>query len=273
MTQPVLGRAEEKRTVPASTLLRSSATHVSFALIFALLSPLYYANLWHFKRITKRRPFASSKLVSLIDRFPLFYELAMIAINFPVRQGVYLPLPRLSGKVLQVGCGTGLLNKYLKDRQNIDFANMDPNRRSLQLGMRLGRYTSCINAYIDKRTNLEDASFDIVLFARSFHHVRNHKRALAECARLLKSGGRVIIADPVALKARDQGIGTQGYMVNSSIDGVIWRFTPETFGEHIRACLPENLTFTSLAISRPFHVSNYNFIEPQADAVAVLTRS
>jgi SAM-dependent methyltransferase len=237
-----------------------------------MLSPVYYLNRWDFNRKRKRNPFYTSLLVRLQNRYPLFYELAMLAVNFPARHRVYQVLPNFSGDVLQVGCGTGLLNKHIGQRPGVRFTNMDANVNALRAGIGLGRYSTYVHASIDKRTPLPDRSFDVVLFARSFHHVRNHRRAFAECVRLLRDGGTVIIADPVMLNEHGRDSRSTGYMANSSIDGVIWRFTQASFTRHVRECMPPELVIRSVNCVRQLHVSNYNLFVPQTDMVAVLVK-
>ncbi|MDY8023280.1 class I SAM-dependent methyltransferase [Paenibacillus polymyxa] len=244
----------------------------AFVVFFTLLSPVYYLNKWDFKRNTRRNPFYTSKLVQLQSRYPIFYELAMYVQNFPVPHLVYKALPKLAGDVLQVGCGTGLLNKYMCKNKDIRWINMDPNLNSLRLGSRLGRFSTYVHASIDKRTSLYQNSCDTILFARSFHHIRNHKKAFVECVRLLREEGRIIIADPVVLEEKEKHSTQKGYMANSSIDGVIWRFSQESFVRHLQMCLPPELEIESITDIRQPHVTNYNLFVPQTDIIAVLKK-
>lgn len=64
-----------------------------FIILFLLLSPIYYLNKWDFKRRKKRKPFYTSKLVRLQERYPILYELAMYVQNFPIPHNVYKVLP------------------------------------------------------------------------------------------------------------------------------------------------------------------------------------
>ena len=244
----------------------------AFIFFFALLSPIYYLNRWDFKRGTRRNPFYTSRLVLLLERFPILYELAMFVQNFPIPHKVYGILPEFSGDVLQVGCGTGLLNRHMRGRRDVRFTNLDPNGHALRLGLLLRRYSSNIQGFIDKELPLPDESFDVILFARSFHHVRHHRKAFQQCARLLRKGGRLIIADPVVLKPLAGGSSTKGYMANSSIDGVIWRFTQDSFERHLKSCLPSSLTISSIICGRQLHVTNYNLFVPQTDLIAVIEK-
>ncbi|MGG1618891.1 class I SAM-dependent methyltransferase [Paenibacillus sp. NRS-1781] len=244
----------------------------AFVVFFTLLSPVYYLNRWHFKRNSRRNPFYTSKLVQLQSRYPIFYELAMYVQNFPVPHLVYKALPKLQGDVLQVGCGTGLLNKYLHKNKDIRWINMDPNLNSLRLGKRLGRFSTFVHASIDRRTSLSPNSCDTILFARSFHHIRNHKKAFVECVRLLREDGTIIITDPVVLEEKEKHSDKKGYMGNSSIDGVIWRFSKESFVRHLKMCLPPELEIESITYIRQLHVTNYNLFVPQTDIIAVLKK-
>jgi len=149
---------------------------------------------------------------------------------------------------------------------------MDANANALRVGASLGRYSDFVHAYIDRRTPLPDRSFDVVLFARSFHHVRNHRRPFDECERLLRDGGILIIADPVLLHENGRYTRLTGYMANSSIDGVIWRFTRETFLKHLEECVSPAFSIRSVNCVRQLHVTNYNLFVPQTDMVAVLVK-
>ena len=251
---------------------RIALVHVSFLLLFALLSPVYYLNRWHFNRKRKRNPFYTSMLVRLENRYPLLYELAMLAQNFPAWHHVYDVLPTFSGDVLQVGCGTGLLNKHMRRRADVRLTNLDANINALRVGTSLRRYSDCIHACIDKRTPLPDRSFDVILFARCFHHIRNHRKAFEECARLLREGGTVMIVDPVMLHDNARYKKSYAYMTNSSIDGVIWRFTHGTFLKHLKVCASPTFAIRSVHCVRQLHVTNYNLVAPHTDMVAVLVK-
>jgi ubiquinone/menaquinone biosynthesis C-methylase UbiE len=196
---------------------------------------------------------------------------AMLAQNFPIPHHVYKVLPNFSGDVLQVGCGTGLLNKHLRRRTDINFTNLDPNGYALNVGVKMKRFATCVQGFIDKATPFSAESFDVVLFARSFHHVRHHRKAFQECSRILRRGGVIIIADPVVLKSQARDF-SDGYMANSSIDGVIWRFTQDSFVQHISNVLPPSLKLASVTCVRQLHVTNYNLFVPQTDIVAVIEK-
>jgi SAM-dependent methyltransferase len=148
---------------------------------------------------------------------------------------------------------------------------MDPNLPSLQLGVKLKRFSTYVHAYIDKPTALPDHCCDTIVFARSFHHIRHHKKAFQECARLLRDGGRIIISDPVVYEEKADFNG-KGYMTNSSIDGVIWRFSKRTMIRHLEANLPDTLKITEYYDIRQPNITNYNLFVPQTDLIIILEK-
>lgn len=252
--------------------LRIFIVQAAFIVFFILLSPIYYTNRYDLLRQKKKNPFYTSKLVRFMYKHPTVYEIALYVNNFPKPSCVYDVLPELSGEVLQVGCGTGLLNKYYRNNKAIRFTNLDVSLPSLELGKRMGRLGSYVHADICKAP-LPDQSFDVILFARCFHHIRRTRKALEESCRLLKPGGTVIIADPVLIQKTSAAEKmTGGYMINSSVDGVIWKYTNEGLKEHVLKNMAKGLVLESMTEQRLIHMTNYNLKYPHTDAVVILRK-
>ncbi|WP_168122389.1 class I SAM-dependent methyltransferase [Paenibacillus sp. HB172176] len=252
--------------------LRIFIVRAAFIVFFVLLSPIYYLNRYDLLRQKKKNPFYTSKLVRFMYKHPIVYEIALYVNNFPKPSRVYEVLPELSGEVLQVGCGTGLLNKYYRNNSGVRFTNLDVSLPSLELGKRMGRFDSYVHGDICKAP-LRDESFDAVLFARCFHHIRRTRKALEESCRLLKPGGIVIVADPVLMhKTSAAEKMTGGYMINSSVDGVIWKYTLEGLKEHLLRNMPADLALESTTEKRLIHMTNYNLKYPHTDAVMILRK-
>lgn len=252
--------------------LRIFIVQAAFIVFFVLLSPIYYINRYDLLRQKKKNPFYTSKLVRFMYRHPIVYEIALYVNNFPKPSCVYDVVPELSGEVLQVGCGTGLLNQYFRNNDAVRFTNLDVSLPSLELGKRMGRFDSYVYADICKAP-LPDASFDVVLFARCFHHIRRTRKALEESCRLLKPGGSVIIVDPVLIQKTSAAEKmTGGYMINSSVDGVIWKYTKEGLKEHLLHNMPKGLVMEAMTEKRLIHMTNYNLKYPHTDAVVILRK-
>jgi ubiquinone/menaquinone biosynthesis C-methylase UbiE len=97
--------------------------------------------------------------------------------------------------VLDVGCGTGALLRRLAARlPDAELAGVDPAPRMLAEarkrlnGVRLEQAAA-------ERLPFADASFDLVVSAMSFDHWADQALGLAECARVLRPGGHLVLAD------------------------------------------------------------------------------
>lgn len=135
-----------------------------------------------------------SSKVLLIDRiltvpiylFPFLKE-QIVATGF-----MYLRGERL-GKVLEIGCGDGsLLNNLRNLGWEVEGVDFDPGavRTAIehhQLNVRLGSVEE--QGYLD-------SSFDAIVMSHVIEHIPDPVRLLAECARLLKPGGTVVISTP-----------------------------------------------------------------------------
>jgi ubiquinone/menaquinone biosynthesis C-methylase UbiE len=246
---------------------------LSYLIFFVFLYPIYFVVKVDFKRNVKRNPLYRSKFVQLNEKYPILYDMMIYFVNFPLHSGVYKLFPdEIKGDVLQVGCGTGLLNTYFKKRKKqINFVNLDSNINALQYGKRKKRYDSYLHSSIEK-VALPDKSFDYILFSRCFHHVRSTKKTFRECARLIRDQGKIIILDPVSLPEADGGPVHEAYMANSTMDGVIWRYTTKSFLEHIERHLPPDLQVTESYSDRQLITTNYGFKYPMTDALVIIEK-
>ena len=106
-----------------------------------------------------------------------------------------------SGKdVVDIGCGGGALVRALSDRgarvTGVEISESQMAEAIEHDGGRGARYL----VGRAERLPLGDASVDVVVFMRSFHHVpaADLGAALAEARRVIRPGGAVYVAEPLA---------------------------------------------------------------------------
>lgn len=108
-------------------------------------------------------------------------------------------------RVADLGCGDGYLT-IEASRWASRVIAVDRSKAVLERARALARRRGVSNA-IWKRGELErlpiaDASVDVALLSQALHHAGDPARALAEAARILVPGGRVLILD---LREHDEG--------------------------------------------------------------------
>ena len=139
-------------------------------------------------------------------------------------------------RILDLGCGTGVLTRMIADRLN-------PEKGGLSMGIdaaagmigiaRKKREAPACRFEIAAAEDLpfEDASFDSIVSSLFFHHVPLDlkKKALSEAFRVIRPGGKLIIADmhiPTTF---------MGWLVSHVSR---WFFMQPQIGENIRGVLP-----------------------------------
>lgn len=239
---------------------------------YIFLFPLICLNKWDYNRhIKKKQYFYESIIIQLVDNYPFLYEINAFLWHFPVGIRTFDTIPPLSGSVLQVGCGTGLFNKYCKkykkNTQIKEWVNLDLNMKSLQYGLKKKRFQSFLQASI-YNVPMEDAHFDKIVFSRCFHHIHKPKRAIYECERLLNHHGEIIIYDPVKLDDTSE----QAVFSNTYFDGTICVYNKHSLVRSIEKYLPDNLVISSVNYKRNPSVLNYNRQYRHTDAVVVIKK-
>ena len=113
-----------------------------------------------------------------------FYDL--VTANVELAEGM---------NVLDAGCGTGTILRRLADKCPINGYGIDVEEKMLERAK-----TKCpkmdIRLCSCDQTPFANAQFDAVVACMAYHHFPDKDGFSCEAARLLKSGGRLYIADP-----------------------------------------------------------------------------
>lgn len=97
---------------------------------------------------------------------------------------------RPDASILEVGCGSGALLKRIAGRTRV----------GLEPSLPLLAHADGFHGVLAIATDLPfvDEAFDIVMFKHSLHHVEDKEKGVAEAARVLKKGGKLVIIEPNA---------------------------------------------------------------------------
>jgi SAM-dependent methyltransferase len=93
------------------------------------------------------------------------------------------------GRLLDVGCGAGEMAKRIQVELGADVVALDSSQRMVDLTRERG-----IEALLGDVQALpfEDGEFDCVVAGWVLYHVVDREQAIAECARVLRPGGRFV---------------------------------------------------------------------------------
>ncbi|MDP3794967.1 MAG: class I SAM-dependent methyltransferase [bacterium] len=138
---------------------------------------------------------------------------------------------------VDVGCGTGVFLEVAKERYpNVAFTGIDPDAFALSIARRrLERKDLAVELRqaFAEATALADGTVDVCFSILAFHHLPDDvkKRATQEMYRVLKPGGRVVIAD---FGKRRPGFFMRLYILfekQEYIAGNLKGFIPQYLGE------------------------------------------
>jgi ubiquinone/menaquinone biosynthesis C-methylase UbiE len=122
----------------------------------------------------------------------LHHEIADRAVDLCL---VGVPAPR---RILDVGCGTGYLLRQLAARVPTATRLVGVDAAPSMISVAEAAATDArvrFSAGTAEHLPHPDAGFDLVVTTTSFDHWANQQAGLGECARVLKPGGRLVLAD------------------------------------------------------------------------------
>lgn len=107
--------------------------------------------------------------------------------------------PFMNAKILEIGCGTGTILKYIDKKIELDYTGYDINPKYINFAKK--KYGNRGNFYCEnvRQSSVHGNKFDIVLAIAIFHHLDDFEsQKVIELAwDTLKIKGRFILSEPV----------------------------------------------------------------------------
>lgn len=123
--------------------------------------------------------------------------------------------------VADLGCGPGYYCQYLVKLAKKVYC-VDINKELLEIAKQVAPSAIFLNEKAS-HTSIPSSSIDVVIFANSFHDMKDKEKVKEEVKRILKKGGKVIIVD---WKKEDTPFGPPVY-IRMSKEDYIKVFSPE----------------------------------------------
>jgi len=112
-----------------------------------------------------------------------------------------------SMRVMDLGCGPGIVSESLAhDAGQVVGLDLTPEMlaRASKRCSDAGHDNGLFVLGDSRRLPFEDASFDVVVTRSAIHHFDNPSAVIAECARVLRSGGRLVVSDAISSEDADE---------------------------------------------------------------------
>jgi ubiquinone/menaquinone biosynthesis C-methylase UbiE len=97
-------------------------------------------------------------------------------------------------RILDLGCGTGKLSRYLHDATGCEMTGIDPMETSVAKARQKAATLSFLVQSAEALL-FPDADFDGVVSLKAVHEIPHPQQALNEAYRVLRHGGRIFIID------------------------------------------------------------------------------
>lgn len=106
--------------------------------------------------------------------------------------------PKQNSSLLDVGCGSGILIKFLLDaNRGMKLFGLDITPKMVEVAKRKFSNDPSVEITLGSAVKMpyKDSSFDYVTCASSFHHHPDPVKSAKEMVRVLKPGGKLLILD------------------------------------------------------------------------------
>ena len=133
----------------------------------------------------------------------IFYFWSWITGDIPLKKKIIQEhiRPFEGAKILDIGCGTGVLAQLINEVTPVSYTGFDSNPKYIEFAKKR-KYPGVFNVGSVHNSFLSANDFDIVLAMDVMHHLNDEeaKAMLTLAKKCLKQNGRFILQDPVITK-------------------------------------------------------------------------
>jgi len=97
--------------------------------------------------------------------------------------------------ILDVACGNGRLLRMLSQKAKINAFGIDISEEMIKIASKDNEQINFVVCSADQ-TPFDDNKFDLIIVCCAFHHFVHPQAFMTEAERILKSGGKLLIAEP-----------------------------------------------------------------------------
>lgn len=135
------------------------------------------------------------------DAWSASYDRSWLQAAFfrPSHRLIFRHLSQVRGRLLDIGCGTGLfLAEVLHRHPGLEVVGLDLSQAMLDHAAQRCRdwpQRAWVVRGDSQRLPFQDDSFDVVTCSHSFHHYPDQRRVVGEMHRVLRPGGQLLLID------------------------------------------------------------------------------
>ncbi|GAB7023262.1 class I SAM-dependent DNA methyltransferase [Salidesulfovibrio brasiliensis] len=100
-------------------------------------------------------------------------------------------MPETEVRILDAGCGTGLVGQILQDMGYKKMDALDYSKEMLDIAEEKGVYDACFHADLSKPLEMKDNAYDAVICVGTFTYGHVGPQAFDELIRITKPGGHI----------------------------------------------------------------------------------
>lgn len=108
--------------------------------------------------------------------------------------GMIAAMVQPGASVLDIGCGTGAISRFLIDTRGVQLLGIEPDPQRVAVARSRG--INVVQGFLDKKTLENLGTYDVVLFADVLEHLPDPSSALQLAREALKPGGVVVASIP-----------------------------------------------------------------------------